>query len=95
MTKRVCKLSFLAVATLEYRLLLTRNSFVSAFFDYGIKQDKYDLEYEWDRPVGFGGGFSFETAVGIIGMSVGVGAQKGNGFDFVNPKTHIGLLSLF
>ncbi len=86
---------FYGVATVEYRLLLSRNSFMSAFVDYGIRQNKYDVENEWDRPYGAGAGFSLETAAGIFGVNVAVGSEKGNPLDFRNVKTHMGFLGLF
>lgn len=86
---------FFYVGTLEYRLLLTRNSFLSAFVDYGIRQNKYDQDYEWDQPYGAGAGFSLETGAGIFGINVAVGSQKGNPLDFRNIKTHMGFLGLF
>jgi len=86
---------FYGVATLEYRLLLSRNSFMSAFVDYGIRQNKYDVDFEWDQPYGAGAGFSLETAAGIFGVNVAVGSQKGNPIDFGNIKTHMGFLGLF
>ncbi len=86
---------FYVVGTLEYRLLLTRNSFVSTFFDYSIRQNKYETGFEWDNPYGLGAGFSLETGAGIFGISVAVGSQKGNALDFRNTKTHMGFISLF
>lgn len=86
---------FYVVGTLEYRLLLTRNSFVSTFFDYSIRQNKYENGFEWDNPYGLGAGFSLETGAGIFGISVAVGSQKGNALDFRNTKTHMGFISLF
>ncbi len=86
---------FYGIGTLEYRLLLSRNSFLSTFVDYGFRQNKYDKEFEWDNPYGAGAGFSLETGAGIFGISVAVGSQKGNPIDFRNIKTHMGFLSLF
>lgn len=86
---------FYAVATLEYRLLLSRNSFMAAFVDYGLRQNKYDIDKEWDQPFGLGAGFSLETAAGIFGVNVAVGSEKDNPLDFRNVKTHMGFLGLF
>lgn len=86
---------FYGVATLEYRLLLSRNSFMSAFVDYGFRQNKYDIDFEWDQPYGAGAGFSLETAAGIFGVNVAVGSEKGNPIDLGNVKTHMGFLGLF
>ncbi|WP_235296578.1 BamA/TamA family outer membrane protein [Portibacter marinus] len=86
---------FYTVATLEYRLLLSRNSFLAAFVDYGVRQNRYLDEFEWDQPYGAGAGFSLETAAGIFGVNVAVGSQMGNPLDFRNIKTHMGFLGLF
>ena len=45
--------------------------------------------------MGLGVGLSFETPVGIFGLSVAVGQQFGQGFDFRNPKLHFGYVSVF
>lgn len=86
---------FYTVGTLEYRLLISRNSFIAGFIDYGFRQNKFDNEFEWDQPYGFGAGFSLETGAGIFGINVAVGSQKGNPLDFENVKTHMGFLGLF
>ena len=86
---------FFSVITIEYRLLLSRNSFLSTFIDYGFRQNKYDISNTWDQPYGAGAGFSLETASGIFGINVAVGSQKGNPLDFRNVKTHMGFLGLF
>lgn len=85
------------VATLEYRLLLGQNSYLYAFGDYAYVDAKtINLpDIESDYPFGFGFGISFETSVGIFGISLAYGSQQGNPLDFAAPKVHFGYVSLF
>ncbi|MCB9282893.1 MAG: BamA/TamA family outer membrane protein [Lewinellaceae bacterium] len=84
-----------SVFSLEYRLLLDGNSYLYAFGDYGYVEDRTTTTRRFDRPVGLGVGLTFETPVGIFGISVAVGQQYGQGFDFRNPKLHFGYVSVF
>lgn len=86
--------SFYNVATVEYRLLIGQNSFISAFLDYGVvKNEAY--ESGWDRPYGIGAGMSFETGAGIFAINAAVGNQQSSGLDFRNAKLHFGFISIF
>ncbi|MDV7397648.1 hypothetical protein RZS08_39980, partial [Arthrospira platensis SPKY1] len=58
-------------------------------------EDRTAMTRRFDRPVGLGVGMSFETPVGIFGISVAVGQQFNQGFDFRNPKLHFGYVSVF
>ncbi len=85
-----------AVFTLEYRLLIGQNSYFYAFGDYGYVEDKRIGQPDrFDRPLGFGGGLTFETSAGVFGISLAVGKQSGNPLDFRNPKVHFGYVSVF
>ena len=84
-----------SVFSLEYRLLLDRGSFLYAFGDLGYVEDRTAAARSFDRPMGLGVGLSFETPVGIFGVSVAVGQQHRQGFDFRNPKLHFGYVSVF
>ena len=85
------------VSTLEYRLLLDRNSYLYLFGDLArvdaetIKSEEETINF----PYGFGAGISFETKAGIFGVSLAFGTQKGNPIDFSAPKVHFGFVSLF
>ena len=83
------------VGTLEYRLLIGRNSYLYLFGDAGYVENVTRTSNNTDTPVGFGAGITFETAVGLFGVSLAVGQQQGNPFDFRNVKTHFGYVSLF
>ncbi|MBK8493006.1 MAG: BamA/TamA family outer membrane protein [Saprospirales bacterium] len=84
-----------SVFSLEYRLLLDGNSYLYAFGDYGYVEDRTTTTRRFDRPAGLGVGLTFETPVGIFGISVAVGQQFNQGFDFRNPKLHFGYVSVF
>lgn len=85
-----------AVATLELRLLLGQNSFLSAFTDYGYIENITDQARVFLRPWGMGAGMNFETQAGIFGISLAVGRQDaGQGVDFKSAKFHLGYVSLF
>lgn len=83
------------VGTLEYRLLIGQNSFFFVFTDYGYTEDVTEDTRNFDTPLGLGGGLTFETRVGVFGISLAVGKQQNNPFDFRNVKTHFGYVSYF
>ncbi len=88
--------TFYAVFTLEYRLLIGRNSYFYAFGDYGYVEDRRIGQSDlFDRPLGFGGGLTFETTAGVFGISLAVGKNEGIPLDFRNPKVHFGYVSVF
>jgi outer membrane protein assembly factor BamA len=84
-----------AVGTLEYRLIIGRNSYFYGFADGGYIQNFTRTIRSSDTPIGFGVGGAFETAVGLFGVSFAVGKQAANPLDFRNVKTHFGYVSLF
>ncbi|MBK7337676.1 MAG: BamA/TamA family outer membrane protein [Saprospirales bacterium] len=84
-----------SVFSLEYRLLLDQGSFLYAFGDLGYVEDRTTSTRRYDRPMGLGAGLTFETPVGIFGVSVAVGQHFAQGFDFRNPKLHFGYVSVF
>jgi len=86
---------FYTVFSFEYRLLISQNSYISAFFDYGIIKNSFRDEKVWDQPFGFGSGLNFETSAGIFGLSAALGSQLGNPINFRDVKIHFGYISLF
>jgi outer membrane protein assembly factor BamA len=84
-----------AVGTLEYRLLIGRNSYLYTFGDAGYIQNFTQAIRVSDTPIGFGAGITFETKVGLFGVSLALGKQGENPVDFRNVKTHFGYVSLF
>ncbi len=88
--------TFYSVFTLEYRLLIGRNSYFYTFGDYGYVEDRrIGQTNRYDRPLGFGGGLTFETTAGVFGISLAVGKNEGIPLDFRNPKVHFGYVSVF
>ena len=84
-----------AVGTLEYRLIIGQNSYLYAFGDAGYIQNFTQVVRISDTPIGFGAGITFETKVGLFGVTLAVGKQGANPLDFRNVKTHFGYVSLF
>lgn len=84
-----------AIMTLEYRLLIGRNSYLFLFTDGAYVEDVTDRRTRYDTPLGFGSGLSFETKAGIFGLSLAWGRQQSNPIDWASPRVHFGYLSLF
>ncbi len=85
--------NYYGIASLEYRLLLTRNSyFTLPFLEIGmINPNGQDATWT----MGFGGGLTFDTSVGLFSFSIAVGRTRDTGFDLGRPKAHFGFISLF
>ncbi len=83
------------LATLEYRLLIGQNSYLYAFGDYAYVEDETAVQDVTDWPYGFGAGITFETSVGLFGVSLAYGKRLDNPIDFSAPKVHFGYVSLF
>ncbi|MBK6932107.1 MAG: BamA/TamA family outer membrane protein [Saprospirales bacterium] len=85
-----------AVATFEYRLLISQNAFLSAFTDYGYLENHTDRLRLFQRPWGLGAGLSFETQAGIFGINIAVGRRDaGQAVEWRAPKFHLGYVNLF
>lgn len=84
-----------AVGSVEYRLLLSRNSFLYTFGDYAWIANRSTVVQEDYRAFGFGAGITFETRAGLFGLSLAFGARTGTAIDFAGPKVHFGYVSLF
>lgn len=84
------------VVTAEFRLLLTQNSYLSTFTDYGYLENLTDRTRLFLRPWGIGAGLNFETPAGIFGINLAVGRRDaGQAVDWRAPKFHLGYLNLF
>jgi len=81
-------------ATVEYRFLLDRNSFLFAFFDQSW-YERNVLSYSNDHPLGFGAGLSFGTNIGIFSLTYAVGQQQGNPILLRDSKIHFGYIAYF
>jgi outer membrane protein assembly factor BamA len=83
------------VGTLETRFLLGRNSYFYLFGDAAYIENVTRTENIYDQPIGLGAGITFETAVGLFGVSAAVGRQLNTSLDLRNVKVHFGYVSLF
>lgn len=85
------------IATLEYRFLLSQNSYLYAFIDQaGVDiRSAASPEEALDFPRGFGTGITFETKAGLFGLSLAVGSRRDAPLDLGAPKVHLGYISLF
>ena len=86
------------LGSLEYRLILNRNTFAFAFADFALLEDGSLMGTGSKRPLGFGAGFSFDTNTGIFNISLALGRDLINPDDFFDigePKLHFGYVSLF
>ncbi|MEQ8706614.1 MAG: BamA/TamA family outer membrane protein [Phaeodactylibacter sp.] len=84
-----------ALSTIEYRLLIGQNSYLYTFGDVAYVEDITPVKDVTDWPYGFGAGITFETGVGLFGVSLAYGKQLNNPIDFSAPKVHFGYVSLF
>ena len=87
------------LATLEYRFLLSTDSYLYAFYDYA-RVDNRSLNNSGGSDTvlwyqGLGAGITFETRAGLFGLSLAFGKQEDLTFDFGAPKVHFGYVSLF
>lgn len=83
------------IGTIEYRYLLSRNSFVHIFTDIGYVLNKSVLPVYTDYPIGFGAGVNFETRAGIFGLSYSLGRMNETPVSFRNAKIHFGYVNYF
>ncbi len=87
--------SFYGIATLEYRFIISQNSYLFAFADQAYLEDKSRFSYNIDRPLGVGAGFSFETKAGIFALTIAFGRQNAQEIDLNAAKVHFGYVNLF
>lgn len=83
------------VLTLEYRFLLSVNSYFSLFFDGAYVEQRLKDSFRSDFPFGFGAGLSFETGIGLFNVSYAIGRQQQNKIDFRSAKIHFGYINYF
>ena len=87
--------TFFNVITLEFRYLLSQNSYFNVFFDGAYAERRLERSYENDFPFGFGAGLAFETKAGLFGVSYALGRQQKNPIDFKSAKIHFGYVNYF
>lgn len=83
------------IGTLEYRMIVQRNSYFFVFLDAAYVRQKFDRKITQDFPFGVGAGITFETKIGIFGLTYALGQQKYQKMDFRNSKLHFGYVAVF
>jgi outer membrane protein assembly factor BamA len=87
---------YYAIGDLEYRYLLSKNSYFYVFFNSALVKDQNHYEYKvLDFPYGFGVGTTFETKVGLFALTYALGHQEDNPIAFKNSKIHFGYVNYF
>lgn len=82
------------VGSLEYRFLLDKNSFLSAFYDQGYYENHVG-GYRKDSPYGIGAGITLGTKAGMFSMLYAVGKQSNSTFQLNSGKIHFGYVNFF
>ena len=82
---------------LEYRYLLSRNSFIQLFWNGAYLKNNAieNVVVKEDTPFGFGAGINFETSSGIFNIAYALGRQQNNPIEFRTAKIHFGLTGYF
>jgi hemolysin activation/secretion protein len=83
------------MANLEYRFLLSKNSYFSVFFNSAMVKNNAANQKQFDFPYGFGAGAAIETKAGIFGITYAMGTQQNNKFSFRSAKIHFGYVNYF
>ena len=83
------------ITTLEYRMIIMRNSYFFLFMDAAYVRRKFNNTTFQDFPFGFGAGITFATKIGIFGLTYALGQQKDKTVDFRNSKLHFGYVATF
>lgn len=86
---------YYAIANLEYRFLLSKNSYVSTFFNSAAVEDNRIGKKPVDFPFGFGVGAAIETKAGIFGITYAMGRQLDSKITFSSAKIHFGYVNYF
>jgi outer membrane protein assembly factor BamA len=84
-----------SIMTGEYRFIIGQNSNIFLFVDYGFVESRVGEDKIRDFPLGFGAGMTFDTKVGVFGISYAYGRQFGNPIDFRAAKIHFGYVNYF
>ncbi len=84
-----------AVATVEYRYLLGRNSFLFGFVDGGATANQLDQAAANHYFLGAGLGMAFETKAGIFNISYAAGKRDDQPFNLRSSKIHLGYINYF
>ncbi len=83
------------VGTLEWRYLLSKNSFFSIFSDAASLLETQNEVQKQHNYISFGTGIVFETKLGLLNITYAIGKRDENPFDFKTGKVHFGYFILF
>ena len=87
---------YYGMADLEYRYLISKNSYFFVFFNAAmVKEAGHFANKPFDFPYGFGAGTTFETKIGLFGLTYALGSQQGNALSFKTGKIHFGYVNYF
>ena len=89
------KASFYSILLLEYRYIISQNSYINLFWNASYYEKDTHKEFTNDTPWGFGAGISFETRLGIFSLIYSLGKQFNNPIEFSSAKVHFGLINRF
>lgn len=84
-----------SIQTAELRYFIERASYINIFYDHAYVQKRFVDQQSTDYPLGFGGGITFQTKIGLTSLSYALGKQKNIPLDLQNGKIHFGILSYF
>jgi len=88
--------AFYTVLTLEYRLLMDRDSFIGLFADYAYTERRLLEAYQLKlHPFGVGLTLAFKTPVGVVSVAYAVGGSEQQAFQVGRGRIHIGLVNQF
>lgn len=85
-----------AVASAEYRVLVSLNSYFFFFADAGIVKNKYQSVNANNNFIGSGLGLLYETKLGLLNISFAIGKRDDVGFNLrESAKLHFGYINYF
>jgi outer membrane protein assembly factor BamA len=85
-----------AVATAEYRNIITLNSYLFFFIDAGLVKNKYQSVNVNNQFIGAGVGIVYETKLGMLNISYAVGKRDDIKFNLrESSKLHFGYINYF
>jgi len=83
------------VASAEYRYLLSRNSYLFSFVDFGIANNNSQQAKTNNNFLGAGLGMAFETKAGIFNISYAAGKRDDQKFNLRQSKINLGYVNYF
>jgi translocation and assembly module TamA len=84
-----------AVATAEYRVFMSEDSYVLLFYDQGYYRSDLPGARVADVPFGFGTGVSFSTGAGMFQFVYSLGRSREQRINLNTSKIHFGITSTF